>query len=331
MILPLSALGLSLSTSVVVVTTGSIGHILPFASVLILVALGYLVYSRQPRVVTVETDGQKLRIEGYERQSLLLAPSKVTLHRWVRPVLGTRHGDALVVRSLAPAGGELVLTFGVANSELARVDDPPCEQVDISLGPSEFAELVEALHSDREVQDRGPLGVSTFVLVPHRGVGAVYAQILPWFGAMMAVGVLGALGEPLMRTLLGRVALFGTTIAALGGGIFYTFRRANKPQRELLLRLSRDFLILGDALTPQFQVRLPDLRERSEIHVFQTRYGTFRFPVLVLSNGTNELRVGVWEDYLTVGVPLAPEGAAPEYLVSTNEYRVLVKQLARRR
>ena len=166
-----------------------------------------------------------------------------------------------------------------------------------------------------------------FVLVPHRGTSVILGQMLPWFGTLVVVGVLGALGEPLMQTALGTAVLFGAVIASVGCGLFYTFRKAAKPGSETLLRLSDTSLALGDERAPSLNMRLSRLRKRSETYVYRTKYGTFRFPVLSLSDGTNKLRIGVWEGHNEVGVPLAPEGAAPDYLVSAHEYRTLEGQL----
>lgn len=328
LVLPLAAVLLTVATSVVGAVTGALEQLLPFTALPVLVALGYSVYARTPRAVTLDLRNGDLHLEGYERKSLVLTPTKTTLKRWVYPVLGTRQGDALVIHGVGPEGQERVLTFATLGGTSSSAVDPPCEKVDISLGQAEFLQLLKGSPqesgTERESASDAP---STFALVPHRGAGAAFGQMLPWFGTMALVVVLGALGEPLMRTALGRVVLFGAIFAALGGGIFYTIRRATRPKREFLLRLSRASVSLGDPKAPTFEARLADVKKSFELYVYRTKYGTYRFPVLVLSSPTAQLRIGVWEEYTTVGAALAPEGRAPQYLVSAAEYRDLVRQL----
>lgn len=335
LVLPLVAVGLTVVAAGVGAATGALEKLLPFTTLPILAAVGYSVVSRTPRVVTLELRDGWLHLEGYERQAVALKPTKVALERWVHPVLGTRQGDALVVRGPGPDGREIVLRFATAGGTSSRAVDPPCEQADVSLGGAEFLQLSSLCPTTPSARESGTERASTsdiastFALVPHRGAGAAFGQMLPWFGTMVVVCILGVLGQPLLQTMLGRVVLFGVIFAAIGAGVFHTFRRAKKPKRESLLRISGTSVSMGDQRAPTFQARLADVEPSSEIYVYSTKYGTFRFPVLVLSSATQQLRIGVWEEYTTVGVALAPEGAAPEYLVSADDYRAIVRLLGR--
>lgn len=326
-VVPLSAACLTVATSIGAASTGALEALLPFTGLPILAAFAYFSYARRPRALTVSVERGELRLEGYERHPLRLKAREVLRKRWVQPVLGTRQGDALVIRGVTPEGRARELSFGVVGGQSARATDPTCDQVDISLGGAEFAQLTRELPIPPVPEANSQVSHATFVLVPHRGAGAAFGQMLPWFGTLVFVGILGALGEPLMQTAWGRVVLFGAVIAAVGGGLVFTFRRASKPKPETLLRLSMTTLTLGDEEAPSLRLPISDLNLTSELYVYRTKYGTFRFPVLVLSDGTQQLRVGVWEDSASVGVPLAPEGAAPDYLLSAHDYRAFLRQL----
>lgn len=328
MAVQLAAGGITVLISIAAATTNVAPDILPWSAVPMLLAIGYMVLPRTPQTVTVNVDAGRLQVNGYERRQLSLQPSEVTRKRWVVPVLGTRQGDALVVRGTTDSGHEHVLTFGAVGEQSATAHDAPWEQVDISLEASDFSTLSTALFaiSGAEIPHRE--AHATFALVPHRGAGAAFGQLLPWFGTMALAGVLGVVGQPLLNTQAGQVVLFGATIALVVGGLVYTIRAASRPKRELVLRVSRAEVSVGELPTPVFQTRRADLRQQLETYVYRTKYGTYRFPVLVLTADTNELRIGVWEDHATVGLPLAPEGPAPHYLISKTELRQLLDTLA---
>jgi hypothetical protein len=223
-----------------------------------------------------------------------------------------------------------MLSFGSVGGQRAEATGAGREQVDISLLESAFVELQDLLMPRTAPLPReSEAALATYALVLCPGVGRAFAQMTPWFLTMGLVGVLGALSEPLLRTMAGSIVLFGAIFPILGGGIYYTIRRANRPKAEVLLRLSKSTLALGEPPHLPFEARLPDLRQRFETYLYATKYGSYRFPVLVLGDGVRELRVGVWEEHGTVGVPIAPLGAAPQYLVSAAEFRDLVARLRR--
>lgn len=316
---PLAACGATVLFSVVGAVTRMEPYVWPLASVPMLIAIAYMVLSRTPQTVTVAADLGRVQLDGYERRRLVLRPIEVVLKRWVMPVLGTRHGDVLVVRGATEDGREVAVSFGVAGGQSASADHAPCEQVDVSLGAPEFSTLSTALHVATAAQVERYESDATFALVPHRGAGHVFAQMLPWFGTMVLAGLLGVVGQPLLYSEIGRVVLFGATLAVVGGGLFYMFRSANRPKRETVLRVSRAAVSVGEPQAPVFHARAADLRHRFETYVYRTKYGTYRFPVLVLSGDTKELRIGVWEDHSTTGLPNGPDGPAPHYLLSKIE------------
>ena len=261
------------------------------------------------RRTTLILDGGTVRCG---RRSATSHPAALT--SWAMPPAGQRIGTILEF------GG---LRVGVRGPVPHTPELPAGRRVDIVLRPADFARLQAALDLPSQRPSR-----TVIPLVPPRTMTTALTGLLP-FGIAAAVAL--GLGGPAMAVAIqagggyGAIRVIGAATAALlfGGAVITLMRagRAGAPVR--LLEIGPDLVIDG------LSVPVPAVRVDRAAGVLRGRYGSTRYPVLVLTlPGAAPFGIGLQDGrYLWPG-PAVPE-TTPAYLVGPADWHRLLAALGR--
>ncbi|MDX2053425.1 MAG: hypothetical protein SFV15_13590 [Polyangiaceae bacterium] len=303
---------------------------LPYTGLPTVALLVWLFVGNRMRSVEFDLDGRTLNIQTGTRSLLRGKIEGFECVPWVLPGLGSTHGAAVRLSVASSEGAHRALIVAAAGKALpsSATGDGSTSAPDCFVSAGDFDLLLKSLGiADVDSNEARDSATLRFTVVRHEGAVAALRGMLPWLLTLAFVGVLGGLvGETMMQKAPWLPAL--VSVLAIGYGLYRTFLLAKRPKPRFAFVLAGGNISLSSPNGKSIWAESAHaVKRRYETYVYRTRYGTYRFPVLVLQGVSTELRLGVWEPGFALSS--AKEGAAPDFLVGTPDWQPLMDHFER--
>ncbi|MDX2020922.1 MAG: hypothetical protein SF187_11840 [Deltaproteobacteria bacterium] len=296
----------------------------PFLSLPTLAVVFFLFYGMRRREISLTVQGRLVSIAGWRRSGYEGNVTRIELVPWIMPGLGVAEGAVACLHfhdgtrfSVGAWGYAAPKATGSTNSADCFVDAKTLASLLVAMGEPNQAE--KPLEHE-----------SSFTLVKYGGVASALGGMKWWFGTMAFLGVFGAVfGERLMQRPWGVAVVGVVSLLAIGVGLAKSFAHSAREKPKYTFTLGKGVVCLRDAnAATLWESPQASLAPTRETYVYRTKYGSHRFPVLVLSGPLSTLRLGVWNPQAGWQQGDARDGAAPQYLVASPDWERLVSALA---
>jgi hypothetical protein len=320
---------------VIMVLTQALPHevasiVAPAASVVILGGLMIFMFAMmRPRTATLEVSGERLQVDGGRGGVFSLGGS------WVGPLaqpgIGVVAGSVLHVP--APGGTLRIAGYGHRPAGGYPTTAQPEQQAEFYLAQDAFEALLAHVPGIGAAAVAAPRGAAPFrcALVPNQTtLFSGFRMMVPWFGTMALVMVLGAIadGLGLFDTKVGQIAFTPIVLAALLIGIVLTIRQ-RRAGAAMELEIDHGTTCLRDAKTGRVTTQVPvgAVVATRAMHRYHMRGTVFEHAQLRLRfDPRTEISVGVWDPRYAwpAGTPFL---SSPRYLVGAPDWELLVAEL----
>ena len=328
-VLPLLLVGMSPLLFALLSQFPEAAAFVPFAGVPVVLFLIWSFAMTRMRPVEIMVDHGRLTITGWASTPVEGLFSDITFIPWILPGVGSTHGAA--VRIQLAGKGSRALVLGAAGQVLPSGSrgQGSTSSPDGFLTPEDFSALLHALQIPNEpaadLKGSRELRIS---IVRHTGLGGAFRGMLPWFFTLAFLGVFGGIfGEMLTQQAWGMPVIAGVSLGAIGFGIYRTFLSAAQKKPQYCLILNGGVTLADPSGKNIWLADSAVLQVQQETYVYRTRYGSHRFPVLVLSGAASELRLGVWDTSAALQYASSKEGRAPHFLVGVPDWRLVLDRL----
>ncbi|GEM_PF-1271500 len=301
----------------------------PFAGVPVVLILIWSFAMTRMRPVEIVLDQGRLTITGWASTPVEGQFADVTFIPWILLGVGSTHGAAVNIQLSGKGSRPLVL--GAAGQVLPSRSrgQGSTSSPDGFLTPEDFSALLQALQIPNEhAADLNGSRELRLSLVRHTGLGGALRGMLPWFFTLAFLGVFGGIfGEMLTHQAWGMPVIAGVSLGAIGFGMYRTFSSANQKKPEYRLILNGGVSLVNPGGKSIWVASSAALQVQQQTYVYRTRYGSHRFPVLVLSGAASELRLGVWDSSAALQFVGSKEGRAPHFLVGVPDWHRVLDRL----
>jgi hypothetical protein len=321
--------------------------IVPVFVLLSLAGYGAFLYRTfRPRKTTLDVAGDRLVVD--EGRGGTFPLSGALLGLWRMPAVGVTAGTVLHLQSAAgpfDGGGSAPgpRTFCVAGRDHVppagiRLEAPMVEGVDAFLSAADFDALLAALPSwgvqARREEPAAP-APRRIPLLPNPSSGrSAFAMMLPWFGTMALVsllgGGLGALG--LFDSPVGQAIGTALIVSILVGGIVLTVLRARRRAPGLEIEIdSREFRLRDPQKGTVLAATPISMIQAVPAMYSYTGRVSFEHAVLTLRlSPTDEVALAVYDTRYRWRDPV-PHVSAPRWIVGPPDWNVLLDLFGARR
>ncbi len=328
-VLPLLVAGISPLVFALLSQFSQAATFVPFAGVPVVLFLIWSFLTTRMRPVEILVEQGKLTITGWASTPVEGLSADVTFIPWILPGVGSTHGAAVSIPLVGKKSRALVL--GAAGQVLPSRSrgQGSTSNPDGFLTSEEFSALLYAFQIPNErAEDLKGSRELRLALVRHTGLGGALRGMLPWFLTVAFLGVFGGVfGEILARQAWGTPVIAGVSLGAIGFGVYRTFLSAAQQKPQYYLILNGGVSLVDPTGKSIWVADSAALQVQQETYVYRTRYGSHRFPVLVLSGAASELRLGVWDTSSVPQFAGSKEGRAPQFLVGVPDWHLVVDRL----
>jgi hypothetical protein len=316
--LPLVVLAPALAFVAMPERVPDVARFAPFMSIPAIAVMVFMFAGMRQRQINIVVKGRFVTVKGWQRAPYEGSVVNVEVVPWVLPGLGVAQGSAAYLQLEGQSQALCVGAWGYAAPAHAQrsARNPDCF-VDAKVFSSLLAALGEAQPSaDQNARE------TRFTVIRHKLFADAFGSMVWWFGTMAFLGVFGALaGEKLMQQPWGQAAVGIVCLVVMGFGLAKTFAKSQREKPKCELTIDGGAVTLKDPKGKTVWNAAQGAFDTTRAtYVYRTKYGSHRFPVLVLAKPGETLRLGVWDTQPQWQHAEAPLGPAPQYLVAAPDW-----------
>ena len=321
-VVPVTVVGPTLAFAFLRERITDVTRLTPFLSIPAIAIMLFMFAGLRKRQINIAIEGRSVTVTGWRRRPYSGDVTHVEVLPWSLPGLGVAQGAVACLQ----IDNTSSFNVGASDYRFPANATRSVSNVDCFVDSKTLASLLGAMGVQDNVEEPHSRDIK-FTLVKYDGLKAVFGSMAWWFGTMAFLGLFGAvLGERLMQRPWGMAIVGIVSLLVIGFGLAKTFAHSQREKPKYLLTIARGGVQLCDSQgTTVWGANERSRATTQETYVYRTKYGSHRFPVLVLMGPQSALRLGVWDSQWQN--KQAPVGLAPQFLVAASDWKQLLSAL----